>query len=52
MEKFFSMGGYGGFVWPAYAIAGSVLAVLLAASLRRLRRVRRELDSLDRAGER
>ena len=34
---FFAMGGYAGFVWPAYGIAFAVLAILAAFSWRRYR---------------
>lgn len=34
---FLSMGGYGGYIWPAYLIAAGVLVGLLVASLRNAR---------------
>jgi heme exporter protein D len=50
--EFFAMGGYGAFVWPAYATAASVLVLLLATSLRRLRRVRRALELREKGKKR
>lgn len=38
MAEFLSMGGYAAFVWPAYGIAALVMAGLLVATLRDLRR--------------
>ncbi len=49
--SFLEMGGYAGFVWPAYAIAAVVMAGLLVVSLRRLRRAETELSALRDAGE-
>jgi heme exporter protein D len=33
LSHFLAMGGYGAYIWPAYLIAGVVLAVLLVDSL-------------------
>ncbi len=38
MSEFLSMGGYGVFIWSAYAVAAIVLGGLLAISLRDMRR--------------
>ena len=46
MSSFFEMGGYGGFVWPAYAVTVIVMAVLVIASLYTLRRREAELRIL------
>lgn len=46
VNQFLEMGGYAPFVWPAFAIAAAVLTLLLAWSLRDLRRERNLLDSL------
>ena len=46
VNEFLKMGGYAPFVWPAFAIAAAVLTLLLAWSLRDLRRERSLLDSL------
>ncbi|MEE8516585.1 MAG: heme exporter protein CcmD [Alphaproteobacteria bacterium] len=37
LTAFFHMGGYGIYVWPAFAVAALVLGGLLYASLRTLR---------------
>jgi heme exporter protein CcmD len=34
MTRFFAMGGYGGFVWSAYAISAVLLIGALALTLR------------------
>jgi heme exporter protein D len=47
MGEFFAMGGYGGYVWPAYIIAAVVMAGLLLASLRALHSRQAELDALE-----
>ncbi len=46
LSSFFNMGGYAGFIWPAYAIAAAVLAGLLVISRRALRDAERTLDKL------
>ncbi len=46
VSEFLEMGGYAPFVWSAFAIAAAVLALLLAWSLRGLRKERDLLDSL------
>ena len=38
LREFFAMGGYAPFVWPAYLIAAAILIILLALSIRDLRR--------------
>lgn len=48
INELLTMGGYGEFIWPAYAVAFVVLVGLLAWSLRELRiheRTLRELQS-------
>lgn len=47
MGAFFEMGGYGGYVWPAYGFAASVLSGMALASLRRLRRAEAQLRQLE-----
>ena len=37
MASFLDMGGYGGYVWPAFGVTALVLLGLLLASLRLLR---------------
>jgi len=46
LQTFLAMGGYAGFVWPAYALAAAVLVGLLAVSLRRLRKAEADLAAL------
>jgi heme exporter protein D len=48
MQSFLEMGGYGGFVWPAYGVTAIVLVGLLVASLRALRKRQAALDALER----
>ncbi len=38
IESWFAMGGYAGFVWPAYGVAAIVLGGLALVSWRRHRR--------------
>jgi len=47
MGDFFAMGGYAAYVWPAYAAAALILAVLLAVSLHGLRRREATLKLLE-----
>ncbi len=49
MIEFFSMGGYARFVWPAFAVATVVMAVLALVSRRTLRARQAELEALRRA---
>jgi heme exporter protein D len=44
--EFFAMGGYAGFVWPAYLLAALVLIGLFALSLRQLRKTEAALAAL------
>ena len=46
IHDFLAMGGYGAYVWPAYALAALVLVVLLVASLRQLRAGQSQLRRL------
>lgn len=49
MESFQSllhMGGYGGYVWPAYGLGIVVLALVLAFSVAAARKAEAELDLL------
>ena len=46
IRTFLAMGGYAGFVWPAYALAAAILGGLLLASLRRLRKAEADLKAL------
>ncbi|HEY7689417.1 MAG TPA: heme exporter protein CcmD [Dongiaceae bacterium] len=47
LSDFLAMGGYAGFVWPAYAIAAAVLIGVLAVSWRQLRQARELLRRYD-----
>ena len=44
--EFLAMGGYAHFIWPAYLLAASILAVLTGLSLRDLRRQESALRTL------
>jgi heme exporter protein D len=46
IQTYLAMGGYAGFVWPAYGLAAIVLAGLLVVSLRQLRKAEAELAAL------
>jgi len=43
LRTFLAMGGYGGFVWPAFGASAVVLGWLWVSSLRRLRGLERAL---------
>ena len=43
LEAFLAMGGYGVFVWPAFAVTALVMIWLLATTLHRLRARERAL---------
>jgi len=45
MSEFFAMGGYGGYVWAAYATFFVVLAIDAVAPVLQRRRALRELAS-------
>ena len=48
--SFLEMGGYGGYVWPAFGATALVLAGLLVASMRSLRMREAALAALQRRG--
>ena len=52
MAEFFHMGGYAAFVWPAFGLTFLVMAIMVVATLRRLRATQRELARLEAAGAR
>ena len=52
IQEFLSMGGYAGFVWPAYAVALIVIGGLAVQSVRSLRAVKREVAALEEDGPR
>ncbi len=47
LSTFLDMGGYAGFVWPAYAIAAAVLIGLFVASSRSLKVTEAALKALE-----
>ena len=47
-NTFFAMGGYAGFVWPAYVISIVALAALFALSWRAMKRSERLVDLSER----
>ena len=46
LAGFFAMGGYGGYVWPAYGLTAVVMLALWLASLWGLRKRQRALARL------
>lgn len=46
MSSFLDMGGYAGFIWPAYGVTAAVLVGLLVVSLQGVRARERELKIL------
>ena len=44
--NYLAMGGYGIFVWPAYALTAVILVGMLVTTLRRLRALQSELARL------
>jgi heme exporter protein D len=47
LADFFAMGGYAGYVWPAYGVAAITFMGLLAASWHQLRQAREMLRLYD-----
>ena len=47
ISDFLAMGGYAGFVWPAYGVAALVLIALVIASVRRARTAEAEVRVLE-----
>ena len=47
MSEFLAMGGYAGFVWPAYGVAALVLIALVIASVRAARAAEAEVRVLE-----
>ncbi len=47
MAAFFEMGGYAGFIWPAYGAVTVVLVGLMVLSRRSLKAAETELAALD-----
>jgi heme exporter protein D len=48
LSSFFTMGGYGGYVWPSYGLAFVVMVALLVFSIRSVKARERELDLLQK----
>ncbi len=46
VQEYLAMGGYGLFIWPAYALTAVVLVGMLITTLRRLRALQSELARL------
>ena len=51
MNAFFAMGGYGGYVWPSYAVTFVVLAAAVLFAWRGHARARAELRRLEREAD-
>lgn len=47
MPEFFAMNGYGTYIWGAYGAAFLILAALIAVTLIRRARLRKNLDRHD-----
>ncbi len=45
------LGGYGGFVWPAYGISAFAIGLTAFVIRRRARQLRRRLDAFDEQGK-
>ena len=52
LSSFLEMGGYGGFVWPAFGLTAAILLALLADSLRRLKAAQGALARLEASSPR
>jgi len=48
MDGFLEMGGYGAYVWPAYAVSAATLAGLAILILRRAAKAQKRLSALQR----
>ncbi|GLQ07818.1 heme exporter protein CcmD [Sneathiella chinensis] len=46
-NEFLEMGGYAAFVWPSYLVSAVVLTLLVVFSVRRLRRIERDLKPFE-----
>jgi heme exporter protein CcmD len=52
LSTFLAMGGYGIYVWSAYAVTGLVLGLLVLASLRSRQSMRASLEEAELASPR
>jgi heme exporter protein D len=50
ITTFFAMGGYAAFVWPSLGLTLAIMAGLLIATLRQLRRRQRRLAEMEASG--
>ena len=51
MDAWLAMGGYGGFVWPSFAVTVVVLGAAVLVTLVENRAARRRLEHLEREAE-
>ena len=51
LSEFLNMGGYGGYVWPAYAVSAAAILGLAFVIWRRGRRLRKRLTEASAARE-
>lgn len=49
MQEFFSMGGYGAYVWSSYGLTAFVMLVLLVTSIRSLKSTEATFERLKQA---
>ena len=47
MIDFLNMDGYGIYIWPAYAIAFSLISILYFKSVKQLKRLEKEIQALE-----
>ena len=47
MIEFLNMDGYGIYIWPAYAIAFSLISILYFKSVKQLKRLEKEIQALE-----
>ena len=48
MIDFLNMDGYGIYIWPAYAIAFSLISFLYFRSIKQLKKLEKEIQALER----
>ena len=49
MQEYFSMGGYGAYIWPCYGLSAALLLALLVSSIRSLKSTEAEFERLKAA---
>lgn len=49
MQEYFSMGGYGVYIWPCYGLSAALLLALLVSSIRSLKSTEAEFERLKAA---